>query len=183
MNRQETKESAPVTAFLDMNQVARTWPRSTTPPRQDLSILDWPSPCCGNYDPFQAPTHSRSRHDEEDGQDLQRTARTTAASRATARRATTRSAARTAGTSCHRRACVQDLFNYDFRRTEQCIIPYATQEARSASAPTNTGVVRNIIEEDAHDGTLTKWYRSTAATRSSPAARRWAMSQVGHELS
>ena len=22
----------------------------------------------------------------------------------------------------------QDLFNYDFRRTEQCIIPYATQE-------------------------------------------------------
>ena len=24
----------------------------------------------------------------------------------------------------------QDLFNYDFRRTEQCIIPYATQKAR-----------------------------------------------------
>ena len=24
----------------------------------------------------------------------------------------------------------QDLFNYDFRRTEQCITPYATQEGR-----------------------------------------------------
>ena len=22
----------------------------------------------------------------------------------------------------------RDLFNYDFRRTEQCIIPYATQD-------------------------------------------------------
>ena len=31
----------------------------------------------------------------------------------------------------------QDLFNYDFRRTERCIIPYATQEGGdSASAPT-----------------------------------------------
>jgi len=30
----------------------------------------------------------------------------------------------------------QDLFNYDFRRTEQCIIPYATRKAKSASAPT-----------------------------------------------
>ncbi len=26
----------------------------------------------------------------------------------------------------------QDLFNYDFRRTEQCIIPYATQEGEIA---------------------------------------------------
>ena len=28
----------------------------------------------------------------------------------------------------------QDLFNYDFRRTEQCIIPYATQEGEITSA-------------------------------------------------
>ena len=30
----------------------------------------------------------------------------------------------------------QDLFNYDFRRTEQCIIPYATQEGKFPSALT-----------------------------------------------
>jgi len=30
----------------------------------------------------------------------------------------------------------QDLFNYDFRRTEMCIIPYATQQVRFPSART-----------------------------------------------
>jgi uncharacterized radical SAM superfamily Fe-S cluster-containing enzyme len=29
----------------------------------------------------------------------------------------------------------QDLFNYDFRRTEMCVIPYGTQEGRFPSAP------------------------------------------------
>jgi uncharacterized radical SAM superfamily Fe-S cluster-containing enzyme len=28
----------------------------------------------------------------------------------------------------------QDLFNYDFRRTEQCIIPYAAQEDGTTTA-------------------------------------------------
>ncbi len=30
----------------------------------------------------------------------------------------------------------QDLFNYDFRRTEQCIFPYATRRARYRFAHT-----------------------------------------------
>ncbi len=34
----------------------------------------------------------------------------------------------------------QDLFNYDFRRTEQCIIPYATQEGEISFCAYNTGV-------------------------------------------
>ncbi len=53
----------------------------------------------------------------------------------------------------------QDLFNYDFRRTEQCIIPYATQEGEISFCAYNTGVGwRNIIEKMHMTSTLTKWY-------------------------
>ena len=53
----------------------------------------------------------------------------------------------------------QDLFNYDFRRTEQCIIPYATQEGEICFCAYNTGVGwRNIIEKMHMTSTLTKWY-------------------------
>ena len=47
----------------------------------------------------------------------------------------------------------QDLFNYDFRRTEQCIIPYATQEGEIQLLRVQHG--RGLAEhhrEDAHDG-------------------------------
>ena len=53
----------------------------------------------------------------------------------------------------------QDLFNYDFRRTEQCIIPYATQEGEISFCAYNTGVGwRNIIEKMHMTSSLTKWY-------------------------
>jgi hypothetical protein len=53
----------------------------------------------------------------------------------------------------------QDLFNYDFRRTEQCIITYATQEGEISFCAYNTGVGwRNIIEKMHMTATLTKWY-------------------------
>src|SRR5206468_6320231 len=53
----------------------------------------------------------------------------------------------------------QDLFNYDFRRTEQCIIPYATQQGEISFCAYNTGVGwRNIIEKMHMTATLTKWY-------------------------
>src|SRR5438046_28585 len=53
----------------------------------------------------------------------------------------------------------QDLFNYDFRRTEQCIIPYATQEGEISFCAYNTGVGwRNIIEKMHMTASLTKWY-------------------------
>jgi hypothetical protein len=53
----------------------------------------------------------------------------------------------------------QDLFNYDFRRTEQCIIPYATQEGEISFCAYNTGIGwRNIIEKMHMTSTLTKWY-------------------------
>src|SRR6266478_1139337 len=53
----------------------------------------------------------------------------------------------------------QDLFNYDFRRTERCIIPYATQQGEISFRAYNTGVGwRNIIEKMHMTATLTKWY-------------------------
>ena len=52
-----------------------------------------------------------------------------------------------------------NLFNYDFRRTEQCIIPYATQEGEISFCAYNTGVGwRNIVEKMHMTATLTKWY-------------------------
>ena len=53
----------------------------------------------------------------------------------------------------------QDLFNYDFRRTEQCIIPYATQEGEISFCAYKTGIGWRNIDEKMHmTATLTKWY-------------------------
>ena len=42
----------------------------------------------------------------------------------------------------------QDLFNYDFRRTEMCIIPYGTQMGEICFCAYNTGVGwRQIVEK------------------------------------
>src|SRR5437773_2714087 len=55
----------------------------------------------------------------------------------------------------------QDLFNYDFRRTEMCIIPYATQQGEVSFCAYNTGVGwRKIIENMHKNATVAEWYRS-----------------------
>ena len=54
----------------------------------------------------------------------------------------------------------QDLFNYDFRRTEMCIIPYGTQEGEISFCAYNTGIGwRNIIEHMHQNATVAKWYQ------------------------
>jgi hypothetical protein len=54
----------------------------------------------------------------------------------------------------------QDLFNYDFRRTEMCIIPYATQMGEISFCAYNTGVGwRKIVEEIFRSATLAEWYK------------------------
>jgi hypothetical protein len=54
----------------------------------------------------------------------------------------------------------QDLFTYDFRRTEMCIIPYGTQEGEISFCAYNTGVGwRNIIEKMHMNATTAKWYK------------------------
>jgi 7,8-dihydro-6-hydroxymethylpterin dimethyltransferase len=55
----------------------------------------------------------------------------------------------------------QDLFNYDFRRTEMCIIPYATQLGEISFCAYNTGVGwRKIIENMYKNATVAEWYKT-----------------------
>ena len=52
----------------------------------------------------------------------------------------------------------QDLFNYDFRRTEMCIIPYGTQLGEISFCAYNTGVGwRQIIEEMFKNSSVGEW--------------------------
>jgi uncharacterized radical SAM superfamily Fe-S cluster-containing enzyme len=54
----------------------------------------------------------------------------------------------------------QDLFNYDFRRTEMCIIPYGTQLGEVSFCAYNTGVgFRQIVEKMKHTATVAEWYK------------------------
>jgi len=55
----------------------------------------------------------------------------------------------------------QDLFNYDFRRTEMCIIPYATQQGEISFCAYNTGIGwRKIIENMYKNATVAEWYKT-----------------------
>jgi uncharacterized radical SAM superfamily Fe-S cluster-containing enzyme len=55
----------------------------------------------------------------------------------------------------------QDLFNYDFRRTEMCIIPYGTQEGEISFCAYNTGVGwRQIVEKMHASATVADWYKT-----------------------
>src|SRR5207237_2665837 len=54
----------------------------------------------------------------------------------------------------------QDLFNYDFRRTEMCVIPYGTQEGEISFCAYNTGVGwRQIIENMRMTATVAEWFK------------------------
>jgi uncharacterized radical SAM superfamily Fe-S cluster-containing enzyme len=54
----------------------------------------------------------------------------------------------------------QDLFNYDFRRTEMCIIPYGTQMGEISFCAYNTGVgFRQIIESMKRTATVAEWFK------------------------
>jgi len=77
----------------------------------------------------------------------------------------------------------QDLFNYDFRRTEQCIIPYATQEGEISFCAYNTGVGwRNIIEKMHMTATLTKWYEEHGRHEIFAGGKNVKMDDVNHGL-
>ena len=77
----------------------------------------------------------------------------------------------------------QDLFNYDFRRTEQCIIPYATQEGEISFCAYNTGVGwRNIIEKMHMTATLTKWYEEHGRHEIFAGGKKVGMGNAPHNL-
>src|SRR5215217_1734077 len=158
----ETKESVPVTAFLHAEQLAKDVAQVNDAARgKFLSVAGMALALMRNYDPFKAPTHFRiadllKKFDKTFG--------------ATGKNYGNVSGDRTMTDIQQRRAdrwnflfvagmWFQDLFNYDFRRTEMCIIPYATQQGEISFCAYNTGIGwRNIIEKMHMTATLTKWY-------------------------
>jgi uncharacterized radical SAM superfamily Fe-S cluster-containing enzyme len=158
----ETKERAAVTSFLNAGRLSKDVARVNDAARgKFLSVVGVALSLLRNYDPFKSPTHFKltdllTKFDKCFG--------------ATGRNYGKVSGDRTIDDIQKRRKdrwnflfiagmWFQDLFNYDFRRTEQCIIPYATQEGEISFCAYNTGVGwRNIIEKMHMTATLTKWY-------------------------
>ncbi len=158
----ETKEAVPFTAFLNADQLAKDVMQINDAARARwLSIFGMALAVARNYDPFQTPIHFKltdmlKKMDKTFG--------------ATGKSYGKVGADRTLEDIERRRRdrwnvlmiagmWFQDLFNYDFRRTEQCIIPYATQEGEISFCAYNTGVGwRNIVERIHMTATLTKWY-------------------------
>ena len=158
----ETKESVPVTALLKAERLAKDLGRVNDGGRgRRTSVLGMALALMRNYDPFKAPTHFKL------WDLLQKFDKTFGASKKDYGSVT---GDRTRVDIARRRSdrwnflfiagmWFQDLFNYDFRRTERCIIPYATQEGEISFCAYNTGIGwRNIIEKMHMTATLTKWY-------------------------
>ncbi|MBV8846576.1 MAG: radical SAM protein [Bryobacterales bacterium] len=166
MSDKETKEYVPVTAFLNADQLAKDVARINDSARgRFLSIMGVSLALLRNYNPYNAPTHfalkdliakfdkcfGMSKKSQSGGYGKVTGDRTMADIQQ--RRADRWNFLFVAG------MWFQDLFNYDFRRTEQCIIPYATQEGEISFCAYNTGVGwRNIVEKMHMTATLTKWY-------------------------
>ncbi len=158
----ETKEKVPVTAFINADRLAKDVARINDAARGKwLSIIGMALAAARNYDPFQAPTHFKLA---DWYKKLDKTFGATGKSYGKVGKDRTRDDIEKRRNDRWNFLFIagmwfQDLFNYDFRRTEQCIIPYATQEGEISFCAYNTGVGwRNIIEKMHMTATLTKWY-------------------------
>ncbi len=162
----ETKEATPVTAFLNADRLAKDVAKINDAGRgKFLSSLGMALAIMRNYNPFKTTTHFTlmdmlKKFDKSFG--VSKKAQSGGYGKVTGDRTIEDIKIRRqdrwnmlfiAG------MWFQDLFNYDFRRTEQCIIPYATQEGEISFCAYNTGIGwRNIIEKMHMTATLTKWY-------------------------
>ena len=162
----ETKEAVPLTKFLNTDQLIKDVARLNDAARSPkMSAYGISLALLRNYNPFEAPTHFKltdliAKFDKFAG--MSKKAQSGKYGKVTADR--------TREDIEQRRKdrwnflfiagmWFQDLFNYDFRRTEQCIIPYATQDGEISFCAYNTGVGwRNIIEKMHMTASLTKWY-------------------------
>ena len=182
----ETKESAPVTAFLDAEQFAKDLMKVNDASRgKRLSLLGAGLALLRNYDPIKAPTHFRikdlmMKFDKSfgaSGKDYGKVSGTRTVEDIQKRRADRWNFLFIAG------MWFQDLFNYDFRRTEMCIIPYATQLGEISFCAYNTGVGwRNIIEKMHMTATLTKWYEENGRHEIFAGGKSVALDSTVHSL-
>src|SRR5213078_1094942 len=163
----ETKEAVPVTAFLKAEQLAKDVAAVSDAGRgRFLSVAGMALALVRNYDSFKSPTHFKlidllKKFDKTFG----------ATKSAEKGKYGKVEGDRTKADIEKRRAdrwnflfiagmWFQDLFNYDFRRTEMCIIPYATQQGEISFCAYNTGVGwRQIVEKMHMTATLAQWYR------------------------
>ncbi|MGA2434809.1 MAG: radical SAM protein [Bryobacteraceae bacterium] len=182
----ETKEAVPVTAFLNGDRLARDVAAVNDAARgKFLSICGMALALMRNYNSFTAPKHLRitdlfKKFDKTFG--------------ATGRNYGKVTGDRTIADIEKRRSdrwnflfiagmWFQDLFNYDFRRTEQCIIPYATQEGEISFCAYNTGVGwRNIVEKMHMTATLTKWYEEHGKHEIFAGGKQVGIGAVEHHL-
>jgi 7,8-dihydro-6-hydroxymethylpterin dimethyltransferase len=185
----ETKEAVPVTAFLNGDNIAKDVAKVNDAARgRFLSVLGMALALGRNYDPFKAPKHFKFMDL------LKKFDKTFAATPGSDKRYGKSTPDRTLEDIKVRRQdrwnflfiagmWFQDLFNYDFRRTEQCIIPYATQEGEISFCAYNTGVGwRNIVEKMHMTATLTKWYEEKGRHEIFAGNKKVALTSEGHTL-
>lgn len=149
----ETKEAAPVPQFLNIPGLVADMRKLTDANRSKVfSNIMMGLALLKNYSPFQAPTNLRlidilKKFDKSFGLSGKEYGH------GKDRRNDRWNFLFVAG------MWFQDLFNYDFRRTEMCIIPYATQEGEISFCAYNTGHGwRNIVEHMHMNATVAKWY-------------------------
>jgi uncharacterized radical SAM superfamily Fe-S cluster-containing enzyme len=185
----ETKEAVPVTKFIKAEQVSKDVARVSDGGHSAWwSNLGMALSLARNYDPFVSPRHFRFTDL------LKKFDKTFAATKKAEAKYGKSSPERTMEDIQKRRAdrwnflfvagmWFQDLFNYDFRRTEQCIIPYATQEGEISFCAYNTGVGwRNIIEKMHMTATLTKWYEEHGRHEIFAGGKQVTMANADHSL-
>ena len=182
----ETKEAVPVTAFLHGDQLAKDIAKINDAARgKFLSGLGMALVLAKNYNPFQTPKHFRlwdlwkkfDKNYNVSGRNYGKVGPDRTIEDVMKRRQDRWNFLFIAG------MWFQDLFNYDFRRTEQCIIPYATQEGEISFCAYNTGVGwRNIIEKMHMTATLTKWYEEHGRHEIFAGGKNVAMESNEHTL-
>src|ERR1700684_1366239 len=182
----ETKEAVPVTAFLAGDQLAKDIAKVNDAARGKFWTAFGMALCLmKNYDPYQAPKHFKmmdllSKFDKNynvTGRNYGKVGPDRTVDDVMKRREDRWTFLFIAG------MWFQDLFNYDFRRTEQCIIPYATQEGEISFCAYNTGVGwRNIIEKMHMTATLTKWYEEHGRHEIFAGGKKVKMDDEAHSL-
>jgi 7,8-dihydro-6-hydroxymethylpterin dimethyltransferase len=77
----------------------------------------------------------------------------------------------------------QDLWTYDFRRTEMCVIPYGTQEGEISFCAYNTGIGwRQIVESLHQTASLAEWHRTRGKHEIYAKGRAVELSATKHDL-
>ena len=168
MINKETKEWAPVPRFLDAQQLTKDVTAITDAARgKTFSNFMMGLALLKNYHPFQGPVGLKLW-------DLfKKFDKTWALTKKSTTKYGRTSPERTYEDAMKRRQSdpwnflfiagmwFQDLFNYDFRRTEMCIIPYATQQGEISFCAYNTGIGwRQIIENMHKNATVAEWYKT-----------------------